>query len=69
MTEKVVDNLGDIVRARRKELGLTQEDVAYKVGIEQTELSKLERGVRRPTPALARGLMLALDMSEGSVFA
>jgi len=32
---------------RRKELGLTQWDVARRVGIDQSQLSKLERGERR----------------------
>jgi len=33
--------------AARKDAGLTQEQVAKKIGWQQTDVSKVERGVRR----------------------
>jgi ribosome-binding protein aMBF1 (putative translation factor) len=41
---------GDIARNRRKSLAMSQEDVAYKLKIEQTDLSKIERRTKRPSP-------------------
>jgi transcriptional regulator with XRE-family HTH domain len=55
-------DLGDIARTRRKALGMSQEDVAYKLKIEQTDLSKIERGAKRPSPQLARQLAAALQL-------
>jgi transcriptional regulator with XRE-family HTH domain len=55
-------DLGDIARNRRKALGMSQEDVAYKLKIEQTDLSKIERGAKRPSPDLARHLAAVLQL-------
>ena len=35
------------LRAARAESGLTQDDVAEKLGVDQSWISKVERGVRR----------------------
>jgi len=62
------DDLGDFVRARRQELGLTQEDVAYSAKLEQTVVSKIERGVYRPSHERARRIALALRLHENALF-
>jgi DNA-binding XRE family transcriptional regulator len=44
--------LGDMVRKRRKELGLTQAEVAEHAGITQPALSRIEGGGGVPTLAM-----------------
>lgn len=52
--------LGKAVKARREELGLTQEELASEAGLHQRWISNLERGWRNPSlrslQRLARGL-------------
>ena len=67
MSEKsVVEDIGKQIRALRREKGLPQEKIAYAARIEQTQLSKMERGIVRPTPTIARRLALALELDEGA---
>ena len=42
--EKKIDDIGKLFHKRRKELGLTQEQVAEKVGVSKSEISKIENG-------------------------
>lgn len=37
------------ISAERKKLGLSQEELAEKIGVSQKSISKYERGTRRPT--------------------
>lgn len=52
--------LGRAIRARRQELGLSQERLAERCGFDRTYISMLERGIRNPSLLnlikLARGL-------------
>ena len=45
----VVAQLGKNVRAIRTEIGLSQEEVAFRAGLKRSYLSDLERGTRNPT--------------------
>jgi len=45
-TKKVI---GDILRAEREKLGLSQEQVAERAGVDRTYISILERGLKSPT--------------------
>jgi transcriptional regulator with XRE-family HTH domain len=67
--KSINEDFGRSIRATRIEKGLTQEAVAYKARIEQTTLSKIERGVHRPGPALASRIALALGLDPASVLA
>ena len=65
MTEiAVVENLGELLRSARRAKGMSQEAVAYRAGVEQTDVSKFERGVERPSVERARRLATALDLEE-----
>jgi transcriptional regulator with XRE-family HTH domain len=44
--DDIRERFGFAVKARREELGLTQEDLADKAGIHRTYLSDVERGSR-----------------------
>jgi len=51
----VVIRLGKRVRALRREAGLSQEELAFRVGMKRSYVSDLERGTRNPSVrALAR---------------
>ena len=55
---------GRTVAARRREIGLTQENLAFETGLHRTYIGSLERGIRNPTlttaARIARGLRLSL---------
>lgn len=55
--------LGNLIRARREELGLTQDDLAARIGTSGAYLSQIETGIKRwprkYVPALARELGIA----------
>jgi len=40
---------GAVLRAKRKEIGLSQEKLALEAGLERTFISMIERGQRQPT--------------------
>ena len=62
------ERFGDAVRARREELGLTQEDLADKAGIHRTYLSDVERGTRNLSLVNIERLASALSMSLVELF-
>ncbi|MAF65383.1 MAG: hypothetical protein CMJ84_06970 [Planctomycetes bacterium] len=51
---------GAAVRARRREIGLSQEDLGFEAELHRTYVSQIERGLKSPSLAkieqLARGL-------------
>ena len=57
-----MSDLPHTIRARRKELGLTLEDVATAVGVTPGALSHIESGRRLPDPRNAVGIAQALQM-------
>ena len=46
----------------RKELGLSQEEFAFKAGLHRTYISGIERGVRNPTVLVLEGIAQALGV-------
>ena len=42
----MADRIGDILKERRKELGLTQTEVAHESGIELQQYQRYELGIR-----------------------
>ena len=57
-----VFELGSSLRARRRELGLSQFDVAQISGVQQAEISRIERDVANPTWNTLRKLASDLRM-------
>jgi HTH-type transcriptional regulator/antitoxin HipB len=53
--------LGERLRERREELGLTQKGVAELAGIPHTHVSSIERGLMLPNLLTVIRLALALD--------
>lgn len=52
---------GEALRERRKERGLTQEELAFKSGYHPTYIGHLERGLKNPTLGTIMHLASALD--------
>ena len=61
MTDKI-DNIGSLILKRRRELGLTQEQLGEKVGVTKSEISKIENG-RGITLSTLNKLSKAMDVS------
>ncbi len=55
------DDIGPIIRQRRKALGLSLESLAKKSGVSSTMLSEVERSLKNPTVKLANQIARALD--------
>lgn len=55
-------SFGSQLAARRKDLGLTQAEVAARAGMTQADISRLERGVGNPTDATLERVASALEM-------
>ena len=54
--------LGSVVRRRREELRMSQENLAYKSGFDRTYISGIERGRRNPSLKTLERLADALDL-------
>jgi len=59
------ETVGDRIRRRRKELALTQQQLAGVAGVNQGYLSSIERGRVNPTQRVIDALSIALDMPQG----
>ena len=62
------ERFGFAVKARREELGLTQEDLAEKAGIHRTYLSDVERGSRNLSLVNIERLAAALALPIAELF-
>jgi len=60
---------GAAVRAARTELGVAQETLAYRAGIERSHMGKIERGEHMPTLALVLKIARALGCSSADLMA
>ena len=58
-------DLGKNLRAAREKLGLSQIEVAQRSGVEQGEVSRIERGIRDPQISTLRKLAAAVEMPPG----
>lgn len=56
------NQLGQILKGARKELGLTQEQVGQKIGFHQKEISKMENGMERTKVDRLFRLLSALEL-------
>jgi transcriptional regulator with XRE-family HTH domain len=61
--------LGLAVKARREELGRTQETVANDTGLHQRWISNVETGKRNPSYGSLRRLAAGLDLSASELLA
>jgi transcriptional regulator with XRE-family HTH domain len=60
---------GEQLRQLRKAAGLTQEELAFQVGLDRTYISLLERGIKSPTLNTFFRLCKALNQQPEEVIA
>ncbi len=60
--------LGEKVRARRKKLGFSQEELAHRAGVHTTYLSAIERGERNPALENLCAIANALGVTLAELF-
>ena len=60
--------LGRRIKTLRKELGLTQEDLAFEVGVNRSYMGFIERGERNPSLAMLKKIAKALEVSLSVLF-
>lgn len=58
-------NLGKNLRAARERLGLSQEEVAARSGVQAGEISRIERSKRDPQVSTLEKLAAAVEMPPG----
>lgn len=64
-------HMGDKIKSRREQLGLTQRELAKKVGMNQSRISEVESGERKQMSlknlrAMARALGVSADYLIGT---
>src|SRR5215472_11804869 len=55
--------LHEIIRQRRSELGMSQSDLAAKVGVDKRQIRRYESGETQPTLPIAKAIARALGIS------
>lgn len=60
--------LGRLIKQKRHELGLTQRELAKKLGVEASHVAYLEGGKRKPSLTLMARLEDALGVSRQQIF-
>ena len=68
MSEDVRVRLGARLRELRAERGLSQEELAFRCGLDRTYVSGVERGVRNPSLQSLRVIAKSLDVSLSELF-
>ena len=66
---KLSKSLGDAAREARLKAGLTQADVAERIGVATEVYGRLERGLLMPSVPTLRRICLALHMSADAMLA
>jgi len=61
--------LGNTIRKRRRNLGLSQEELAFRSQLHRTYIADIERGARNPSLASINRLAKALEYSLSALFA
>lgn len=64
----ITEQVGNRIRALRKQRGLSQEKLALKAGIDRTYLASIETGKRNATLLSLEKVAIALDISMRDFF-
>ena len=58
---------GAVIRSRRQEMGISQEELASAAQVERSHMGKIERGTHSPSLALIFRLAAALSVRPGQL--
>lgn len=58
----------NVVKRKRVELGVTQEEIADSVGISRQYYNSIENFRKRPSVKIAKGVATALQLEEWNIF-
>jgi transcriptional regulator with XRE-family HTH domain len=61
--------VGRNVRQYRERVGVSQEELAYRAGIDRTYVSGIERGIRNPTVLVLQDLASVLKLRPADLLA
>lgn len=64
----VAERFGDNLRRQRKLADLSQDDLAFRASLHRTEISQLERGLRRARIDTVAKLAGAIEIDPGRLF-
>lgn len=67
MTNRALKLIGSKLQAARKLKGLTQQEVADRVGISRTYYSQIENGDRDPATTVITNIAKALDVNIADI--
>lgn len=65
---KQYETFGEILFRRRKELGLTQSQLAQRIGVQPNYIVYLEKGERKPSDRTVKKIAEALGMDKGDLY-
>ena len=68
MHKDIANMLGATIRSRRKDLGISQEELGFRSGLHRTYVADLERGSRNPSLGSIAKLAKALKLSLSDLF-
>ncbi|MEM1169174.1 MAG: helix-turn-helix transcriptional regulator [Cyanobacteria bacterium P01_H01_bin.35] len=60
---KILNALGRLIKQRRMELGISQEELGFRSNLDRTYISGLERGVRNPSLTALVSLAAGMGIS------
>lgn len=63
----ISQNLGLNIRTRRKELAISQEDLARRCNIDRSYMGQIERGTANPSLAVIAAIAFALMVSTSEL--
>ena len=58
---------GEVLKRHRSVLNVSQEELAFRAGVDRTFISRLDRGIRQPTITTLIGLGVALGISAADL--
>lgn len=64
---EIPEIFGNVIKKHREKAGISQEELAFKAGVDRTFVSRLERGVRQPTITTLIALGSALGVSAATL--
>lgn len=61
-------NIGIAIRSIRRQLGITQYELADRCNISQTSLSQIENGIKRPSTRTIKKVCEVLEVPESVIY-